>query len=76
MDFIVGLPRSKIGFSSVFVVSHTFRMVIHFMPCKITHDASNIANSLFKEVVRIHGIPMSIVTHRDVRFMGNFWKTM
>ena len=76
MDFIVGLPRTRIGMYSVFVVVDRFGKMSHYIPCKTTHDANNFANLFFKEVVRIHGLPRSIVAHMDVKFMGYIWKTL
>jgi hypothetical protein len=62
MDFVLSLPLIKRGRDSIFVVVDYFSKIAHFIPCHKSDDDVHIADLLFKEIIRLHGISSTIVS--------------
>jgi hypothetical protein len=74
MDFITGLPISS-GFDFILVVVDKFYRYAHFLPLKHPFTALSVATLYVKEVYRLHGLPMVIVSDRDPIFTSTPWRS-
>ena len=73
MDFLVGLPLTERKHDSVWVVVDQLTNSAHFLPVRIDYSFDKLAELYIKEIVRLHGISVSIISDRDPRFTSRFW---
>ncbi|RZB46923.1 Leucine aminopeptidase 1 isoform B [Glycine soja] len=75
LDFIVGLPPYQ-GNTTILVVVDRFSKGIHLGMLPATHTAHMTASLFINIVVKIHGIPRSLVSDRDPLFISRFWQDL
>jgi len=75
MDFFLGLPRSRNGHDSFFVVDQ-FSKIAHFIPWHKVDDACLVSNLFFKGVARLRGLTSNIIFDQDSKFLSHFWRTL
>ena len=76
MDFVTALPRSPKGNNAVWVVVNRLTKSAHFIPFRVGQSTKILADKYMREIVRLHGVPVSIVSDRDTRFRSHFWESL
>ena len=74
MDFITGLPRTCGQHDSIWVIVDRMTKSSLFLAVKTTYSVEDYAKLYLTEIVRLHGVPLSIVSDRGHQFTSHFWK--
>ncbi|XP_017620901.2 uncharacterized protein LOC108465099 [Gossypium arboreum] len=73
MDFVNGLPLTPTKNDSVWVIVDRLTKTAYFIPVKMDFALQKLARLYISEIVRLHGVPVSIISDRDPHFMPWFW---
>ena len=76
MDFVVGLPLIGRKYDSVWVVVDRLTKSVHFLPVRTDYSLDKQAELYISEIVRLHEIPISMISDKDMRFTSRFWEKM
>ncbi|CAL8991237.1 unnamed protein product [Prunus brigantina] len=73
MDFVFKLPRTQNKHDGVWVIVDRLTKSAHFLPVRANYTLNKLAKIFIDEIVRLHGVPVTIVSDRDPRFTSRFW---
>src|SRR5688572_8275278 len=76
MDFVTGLPLTLGKYDSVWVIVDRLTKSAHFLPVKTSYNAEQLARVYIREIIRLHGVPTSIVSDRGAQFTSRFWRSI
>ena len=76
MDFVSGFPKTYQGKDGEWVVVDRLTKSAHFLAIRTTDSVLTLSKLYVREIVRLHGVPLSIVSDRDARFTSRFWKSL
>ena len=76
MDFVAGLPKSVQGHEAIWVIVDRLTKSAHFLPVSMTDTLESLSRRYIREIVRLHGVPITIVSDRDPRFTSQFWQSL
>ena len=75
MDFVTHLPRTSRGHDRVWVIMDRLTKSTHFLSVRMIFTLEEFCRLYIRVIVRLHGVPVSIVLDRYPRFTAHFWKS-
>ena len=76
MDFVSGFPITQRKHDSVWVIVDRLTKSAHFLPVQFDYSMDRLTELYVNEIVRLRGIPLSIVFDCDPQFTSRFWKEL
>jgi hypothetical protein len=76
MDFIVGLPLTARKKNSIWVIIDRLTKTAHFIAVHTTYSVQQYAELYMDQIVRLHGIPKTIISDRETQFVARFWEQL
>jgi transposase InsO family protein len=76
LDFIGPLPRTKSGYDGILVIVDTFSKLVTLTPIEFQYGAKEVAQVVYDRIVSRFGAIKKIISDRDPRFTGAFWKRL
>ncbi|GJW77393.1 putative reverse transcriptase domain-containing protein [Tanacetum coccineum] len=76
MDFVTKLPKTASGQDMIWVIVDRLTKSAHFLPAKENDSMEKLTRQYLKEVVSRHGVPVSIISDCDGRFVSQFWQSL
>ena len=71
-----GLTKIVRGHDSIWVIVDRLTKSAHFLPIRVTYKLDKLAEIYVREIMRLQGVPKSIISDRDSRFTSKFWKSI
>ena len=75
MDFVTHLPQTPRRHDEVWVIVDRLTKSTHFLAMRMTFTLEDFCRFYIREIFRLHGVPVSIVSYMDPRFTAHFWKS-
>ncbi|KAG8501064.1 hypothetical protein CXB51_003123 [Gossypium anomalum] len=76
MDFVLGLPLTPGKKDAIWVIVDRLTKSAHFISVRTDYSLNKLVELYIREIVRLHGIPLSIISDRDPRFTSRFWQKL
>ena len=74
MDFVTYFPWTAQGHDAVWVIVDRLTKSTHFLVVRMTFILERFYRLYIREIIWLHGVPVSKVSDRDPRFTAHFWK--